>query len=180
MNNNLSSRAKRAVIAGMSHATSFELRPAHDTDAPGIIALIASAYAEYPGCILDVEKEEPDLLAVATAFGSRGGNFWVAIDAHQTVVGCVGWVPRQQKQAELKKLYVSASARRRGLASRLVELVEAAAREHGVTNLELWSDTRFSDGHAFYRANGFVQQPQTRELFDLSNTTEYHFLKSLS
>jgi putative acetyltransferase len=164
------------VVESSPSASAIELRVARDSDAAGIIALIGGAYAEYAGCVLDVESEEPDLLAIATAYARRGGNFWVAVNSNE-VVGCIGWAPRQQGWIELKKLYVSAAHRRQGIATQLLALVEAAASEHRVTALELWSDTRFLEGHHFYRANGFVQQPETRELFDLSETTEYRFVK---
>lgn len=159
--------------------SSHELRVARDSDGPGVISLIGSVYAEYPGCILDVEAEEPDLLAIATAYSRKGGNFWVAV-SDGAVIGCVGWVPGLlDRPSELKKLYVSGRCRRRGVASGLLALVEATARERGATTLELWSDTRFVDGHRFYSAMGFEQQRETRELFDLSNTTEYRFVKRL-
>jgi len=37
------------------------IRPASDADSKGVIEVIARAYAEYPGCILDVDREEPAL-----------------------------------------------------------------------------------------------------------------------
>ena len=50
-----------------------QLRPARDSDSAGVIALIGRVFAEYPGCVLDVEAEEPELRAPATHFD----RFWV-------------------------------------------------------------------------------------------------------
>jgi len=38
------------------------LRAARDADAADIIELIAAAYAEYPGCVLDIEADMPELI----------------------------------------------------------------------------------------------------------------------
>jgi putative acetyltransferase len=159
-------------------------RVARDADAAALIALIGSVYAEYPGCVLDVEREEPDLLAIASAYGARGGGFWVSIEPGGALVGSVGWLPstgalESRGWVQLRKLYVARSQRRQGLASALCARVEAAARERGAPGIELWSDTRFLDAHRFYAGRGFSQLPGSRQLFDLSQSSEYQFVKTL-
>ena len=48
------------------------IRPGRDDDAAGFIALIEACWAEYPGCILDVEAEAPHLRALASYYaGAR-------------------------------------------------------------------------------------------------------------
>jgi putative acetyltransferase len=159
----------------------FLIRAARDDDAEALIGLIGAVYAEYPGCVLDVEREEPDLLEIASAYARKGGGFWVAtIEATGAVVGCVGWSPSSASDrsgwVELRKLYVARAHRRKGLAGALCSRVEVAARERGARGIELWSDTRFLDAHRFYAGRGFRQQPGSRQLFDLSDSSEYHFL----
>lgn len=159
-------------------------RPARDSDRDGLIELIGAAFAEYPGCVLDVEREEPDLLAIASAYARHGGSFWVSIDPRSgALVGSVGWVPSRAPELagwlELRKLYVARSHRRMGLGSALVARVESAARERCAPGLELWSDTRFLDAHRLYARLGFERGPLTRQLFDLSQSSEYHFAKRL-
>jgi putative acetyltransferase len=161
------------------------IRVAGDSDAGGLIALIGDVYAEYPGCILDVDREEPDLRAIATAYAEKGGQFWVAVDdvLDERVVGCVGWSPSRDTSRpgwlELRKLYVARSHRRRGLAGALCEHVEAAARARSAPGIELWSDTRFEDAHRFYNRRGYERQSAVRQLFDLSQSSEYHFIRRL-
>jgi putative acetyltransferase len=157
-------------------------RPALDTDRDGLIALIAGAYAEYPGCVLDVEREEPDLLAIASAYARHGGEFWVSIEPERAaLVGSAGWVPSPAPEyrgwRQVRKVYVARDYRRAGLASSLLERIEAGARAAGAPGLELWSDTRFSDAHRLYERRGFTRGPATRELLDLSASVEYHFEK---
>ena len=158
-------------------------RPARDDDGAGLIQLIGGVFAEYPGCVLDVEREERDLLAIASAYGNRRGEFWVTLDpATGALIASVGWLPStapgHSQWLELRKLYVARRHRRRGLGSQLITRVESAAREQGAPGVELWSDTRFHDAHRLYARHGYQQGAQ-RELFDLSNSVEYHFQKSL-
>jgi putative acetyltransferase len=150
------------------------LRPATDADSPGIIELIGAVFAEYPGCVLDVDREEPELRTPASSFD----RFWV-VEEEGRIVACIGCALRGDI-TELKKLYVARAARRRGIGRRLVALVEETARGAGANRVELWSDTRFTDAHALYLALGYAQLPETRELHDLSRTVEHHFLKILA
>lgn len=162
--------------------TSLQIRAARDTDATGLIELIGSAYAEYPGCVLDVDREEPDLRAIASAYTRKGGGFWVTIEPQSgALVGSAGWLPSATYAGwiELRKLYVARAQRRRGLASELCARVEHVARERGAVGISLWSDTRFLDAHRFYAVRGYQKQPETRELHDLSLSVEYRFTKRL-
>ena len=155
------------------------IRDAGDADGSALIALIGACWAEYPGCILDVDREVPELRAIATHFANRGGRFWVVEDADR-IVGCIGVAPTPVVGIwELLKLYVAPAARRQGLGRRLTRLVEETVRGAGGRSVLLWSDTRFADAHRLYRRMGYVLCPDTRALNDLSNTVEYRFLKDL-
>ena len=149
------------------------IRPARDADSAAVIALIARVYGEYPGCILDVDREEPALRAPASSFD----RFWV-VEEGQHVVGCVGCA-LGKGVAELKKLYLDAPMRGRGLGRDLIALVEETARASGAERIELWSDTRFKTAHAVYERCGYRKTGRTRDLHDLSNSTEFHFEKDL-
>ena len=155
----------------------FTIRPVRDKDGPGVIALIAAAYADYPGCILDIDAECPDLRAPASGVKARGGAFWVAEKDGQ-VVGCVGYRPKEDA-VELIRLFVGHSARRQGLGARLVGLVEATARELGAARILLWTDTRFSDAHRLYERLGYGRGAMPRALNDISHTVEFHYRKAL-
>ena len=156
-----------------------EIRPALDSDALGLIALIGGVFDEYPGCVLDVEGEMPELLRIASDFREHAGSFWVA-ERDGRIVGSVGVTPaRDPAGAELKKLYVSKTERQSGLGGKLLGLVEAWAAEHDARFIDFWSDTRFTTAHAFYAKRGYVKGPTTRELHDKSNTVEFYFRKAL-
>jgi putative acetyltransferase len=58
-------------------------------------------------------------------------------------------------------------------------MVEREAARNSAAFVELWSDTRFLDAHRLYERLGYTRSPHTRELQDLSNSVEFHFLKHL-
>jgi putative acetyltransferase len=157
----------------------MNIREARDDDAPGLIALIGAVFAEYPGCVLDVDGEMPELRRIASSFAEAGGRFWVAARG-ALIVGCIGMAPASEAGGiELKKLYVARELRKSGLGSRLVDLVEAQARAERATFIDLWSDTRFTTAHGFYEKRGYTRSSQTRELHDKSATVEYYFRKAI-
>jgi GNAT superfamily N-acetyltransferase len=155
------------------------IREARDGDSADLIELIGGCYAEYPGCVLDVGHEEPWLRAPATAYARWQGRLWVA-ERDGRVVGSGGYRPRTPGVGGAHHLYVAPSERCRGLATRLLDLIEAETRSCGGHRLDLWSDTRFTDAHRLYQRLGFVRSPGARELGDLSGSVEYHFAKTLA
>ncbi|GAA3389899.1 GNAT family N-acetyltransferase [Cryptosporangium minutisporangium] len=154
------------------------IRPVADSDSAGLIELIGTVWGEYPGCVLDVDAEEPWLRAPASYYAANGGRMWVA-ELDGAIVGSVAIRSGAESDtAELKSLYVGAAARRHGLGEVLTSLAEEEAVRLGVRQVELWTDTRFADAHRFYARLGYTQLPGTRELHDLSGTVEYPFVKA--
>ena len=157
------------------------LRPARDLDAPGLIALVGGCFAEYPGCVLHVDDEEPSLLRPESAFARA----WVLVfrdEGDERVFGSIACSDVDidgRPGGELKKCYLHPFVRGRGWATRLVALVEAWARDRGHELVELWSDTRFRTAHAVYEHLGYVPSGRQRALHDRSATVEFHFRKRL-
>jgi putative acetyltransferase len=154
------------------------LRPVEDDDRDALIALVGAAYDEHPGCVLDLPGVDADLCAPATTAATRDGPWWVVTDGDE-VVASVGAGPLQGSSIELKRLYVAASHRRRGLAEVLVGVVERHAAALGASTVELWSDSRFAAAHRLYGRLGYLDSGQRRELHDPSETTEHRFVRRL-
>jgi putative acetyltransferase len=156
------------------------IRRADDSDSGQVTALIASCWVAYPGCILDIQGEEPILQAIASGFHAKSGEFWVACRG-AWVVGCVGvaLTPNGLADAELLKMYVHPRQRRQGLARTLERQAEVTAKIWGAKTLDLWTDTRFFEAHAFYASIGYSKTDSFRTLHDLSNTSEFHFIRTL-
>jgi putative acetyltransferase len=165
----------------MSDPVSFTLRDARDADAAALIDLIGGVFAEYPGCVLDVDGELPELRGVATAFARMRGRFWVAeAQGDGRVLGCGGYSPASEPGGiELRKLYVHKAIRRSGIGSAICDLVEGEARRRGLGFVDLWSDTRFETAHRLYERRGYVRGPVTRDLHDKSASVEYYFRLAL-
>ena len=156
------------------------IRDAIDGDAIGLIDLIAACWSEYPGVVLDVDGEAPELRAIATAYSRAGGRFWV-VEEGRRIVASVGAAPAAAPEGlELRKLYVLRALRRRGLGAKLCGLVEDEARARRLRFVDLWSDTRFADAHRLYERLGYRRGPATRALGDKSGTIEYYYRKELT
>lgn len=153
------------------------IRPAVDGDAEGIISLVDRCFSEYEGVYLDVDGEEPILNTFGSGFEAMGGQSWV-IERAGDIQACVGWSPVGEG-VELKKLYLDRNLRGQGLANSMLDLVLDAAHRHEAGHVELWSDTKFTRAHRFYEKNGFERTQEMRALNDISNTTEYRFIRQL-
>jgi predicted GNAT family N-acyltransferase/predicted GNAT family acetyltransferase len=168
--------------AGIEHVSMRKplpvVREVRDDDGDALIALIGGCWSEYPGVELHVDAEEPWLRAPAAAYRRWQGRMWV-VELDGDLVACCGTKPLGEGVVELKSMYVAARARRRGLARLLEGLVLQEARRRGASRVELWSDTRFLDAHATYRALGYTRLPGERDLHDLSHSQEFPFAKQL-
>lgn len=151
------------------------IRSGRDTDAPALIALIRRCWADYPGCVMDLDNEVPELRVLASFYAERAGALWVSDPVTATVaakpVGDAIW--------ELCKLYVHPDHHGTGLAHTLVDTAEAHARAHGAAAMELWTDTRFHRAHRFYEKRGYTRHGQPRFLHDLSNSWEHRYSRIL-
>jgi len=156
-------------------------RPARDDDAESLIAMVDGCYREYPGCVLLVDEEEPELNTPASTFAGWGGRFWVAEGDSGRIVASGGVAPAEAKgEYKIHKVYIAKDHRRRGLASQICALIEDWAGSQGADTMVLYTDTRFIEAQALYERLGYTRDlTKTRELGDASNTVEYFYLKSL-
>ncbi len=158
------------------------LRNGRDDDADGFIRLVDACWAEYPGCVMDLDGEVPELRALASYFARAGGRVWAA-EHDGVLVGMVATRPGQgasRSTWELCKMYVAATQRGTGVAVQLIAAAESHARAMGAATLDLWTDTRFDRAHRFYQRHGFVRAGAIRILNDKSNSLEFHYAKPVS
>jgi GNAT superfamily N-acetyltransferase len=159
------------------------LRAGRDGDAEGFIALISACWAEYPGCVMDLDGEVPELRALASYYGAKGGALWAAEQGGR-VVGMVGTAPLDGGAPgdvwEICKMYAYAAQRGTGLAQALIAAAEGHARGRGATAMRLWSDTRFDRAHRFYEKCSYVRAGPIRVLDDLSHSLEFEYGKPLA
>ncbi len=155
------------------------LRAGRDDEADAYIALIGACWAEYPGNIMDVDAELPELRALATYFSRSGGALWSA-EQDGRLVGMVATRPLGDGAWELCKMYADPALRGGGLAQRLIGAAEDFARGHGGTRMKLWTDTRFDRAHRFYEKQSYVRFGPLKVHNDLSSSIEFAYAKPLS
>ncbi len=133
--------------------------------------VVREVYDEY-GFTWEPEGYHADLFDIPGTY-QREGEFWVAVDEENRVLGCVGLlvfpeipgtpstvVTHEGKtrvaaaQGELVRLYVRPDARRLGVGTALVHTVREEARSRGVSRLEMWSDKRLVEAHDLYQKLG--------------------------
>jgi GNAT superfamily N-acetyltransferase len=94
----------------------------------------------------------------AAAFQRAGGYFVVATEAGQAV-GCGGFKPVAEGCAEIKRMFVRASARRLGIARQILRVLEAEARRRGFHSLVLETGRDNAGAIALYESEGYARTP---------------------
>jgi GNAT superfamily N-acetyltransferase len=156
----------------------WSIRSGRDTDAAGFIALIESCWSLYPGCVLDVDGEEPHLRALASYYAATGGALWVA-EQDDVVVGMVATQPLEGGAWEICKVYLTPDLHGGGLGHALLDIAETHAIAACAKRLALWSDTRFDRAHRFYENRSYVRSGPIRVLHDISHSLEYAYAKPI-
>jgi GNAT superfamily N-acetyltransferase len=78
----------------------------------------------------------------------------VAYDA-DTPIACGAWKRLDEETAELKRLYVLPEYRRKGVASGLIEVLEAHAAAAGISCMILETAVDTTDSHKLYLSAGY-------------------------
>ena len=93
-----------------------------------------------------------------TKYFGPGAGIWLARDG-AAVVGCIALRPLEEKAGcgEVKRLYVKPEYRGQGIAERLLEALEAYAREAGYGAIYLDSKDDLKTALRFYARHGYVE-----------------------
>ena len=73
---------------------------------------------------------------ISAYYGERDGGFWVVVKGDK-VVGTFGLERASDDAMELRRMYVDPSARRRGIARRMLQFAEDECRSRNVSRLQL-------------------------------------------
>jgi len=91
-------------------------------------------------------------------FEKAGGYFVIARAADYTV-GCGAFRPVGEQCAEIKRMFVRASARRRGIARQILRHLEEEVRRRGFRSIVLETGRANSEALALYEAEGYFPIP---------------------
>src|SRR5689334_23112520 len=117
--------------------------------------LLAAMVAEMNELYGDIEF--PGMPSATPAdFAPPDGTFLVGFHAGEPV--CAGGIKRiAPDAAEIKRMYVAPSARRRGVARTLLAALEDAARERGYAYVRLDTGPRQQHAMALYASAGYTE-----------------------
>lgn len=141
----------------------MEVRPALPTDLPALLRLydqLAEGFGHHPAAPASAEailaeiSAQPDrTLLVAVCDGEVAGTVDLALVRPSLTHGGQPW-------AAVENVVVDRRARRRGAGRALMEEAIRRAREAGCHRVQLLSNNRRTEAHAFYRALGFESSAQ--------------------
>jgi GNAT superfamily N-acetyltransferase len=177
-------------MADGGRAAAWSIRSGQDTNGPAAIALIWACWSAYPGVKMDVDREMPELHALATYYAGQGGALWVA-ETDGKLVGMIAARPiaahpiagrpiDDDATWEICRVYVDPSLHGSGLGHALLDHAERHAIASGAERLALWSDTRFDRAHRFYEKRAYVRHGPVRVLHDISNSLEFGYAKPVN
>jgi GNAT superfamily N-acetyltransferase len=141
---------------------------------------LCTAFEQYTARSL---REEID--RIPQYYGERGGSFWVVELGDGTLVGMFGLESAGGGAAELRRMYVAAHLRRRGVARAMLEQAEQVCCREGWDRIVLSTSELQQPALALYRAAGYrlireeIATAQTNKTVG-GRLRRYHFEKRLS
>ncbi len=88
----------------------------------------------------------------------RGRGFWLALSGSGELVGTFALQPSGEEAAELRRMYVGAAFRRRGVARAMLARAEALCIGWGFRGLHLTTSSLNGAAIELYRRSGFSQR----------------------
>ncbi|MBQ9264676.1 MAG: GNAT family N-acetyltransferase [Clostridia bacterium] len=107
------------------------------------------------GC---VPRLNEDLLDIPGNYLRPGGDFWLALDENDRVIGCIG-VQLHGTSARLHRLYVKADQKRQGIGSQLLAIAEQFAIQHDAneTVVHMGDPAHYWESTFFYAKHGYTE-----------------------
>lgn len=90
------------------------------------------------------------------AYIENGGNFWMALDENNNLLGTIGGKIINNETIEIKRMYVKKECRGQGIAQELLNTLECFAAENGFKYLILGTYERMERAIGFYKKNLFM------------------------
>jgi GNAT superfamily N-acetyltransferase len=100
-------------------------------------------------------RDAEHIFATSEVFSGDGAAWLVIYDDGQPVA-CGGLRPLAPDTGEIKRMFVSAAARRRGHARRLLAELEGIARDAGQTRIRLLTTELLPEAIALYESSGYT------------------------
>ena len=106
--------------------------------------------------ITTVPRKAPSAEPARTYTSARGpGTAWLVLFDGGRPAGCGGLREAEPGVGEIRRMFVSGSARRRGYGRRLLDALEARGRELGYARMRLFTTTMLVEARALYESAGY-------------------------
>ena len=139
----------------------MEIIPACSDDHLLAVRNLFVEYAEYLGVDLCFQGFQQELAGLPGDYAPPDGQLLLAIDGDRAV-GCVAIRKLGEGICEMKRLYVKAGHRGKGLGRRLAEAIITEARSNGYEKMRLDSLASLKEATGLYRSLGFIEIPSYR------------------
>ncbi len=138
-------------------STTIQIKPYTAYQQQGVIDLILGIQQGEFGVPITL-ADQPDLLTIETFYQSERGNFWCALTEEGQVVGTISLIDVGESFGTIRKMFVQAEYRGRelGLATLLLQTLEAHAATAGLTAIYLGTLDYLAAAQRFYARNGYA------------------------
>lgn len=104
--------------------------------------------------------EQDDIFQIETYYQAKGGNFWIALDDTNKVVGSIALLPLNENTAVLKKFFTYPEFRGQPqrLGAKLYQQLITFAKDNHFQRIVLDTPEGETRSHYFYEKNGFLQK----------------------
>ena len=140
-------------------SSEFLLRDATAADGAAIRAVVVTVMTEY-GLSSDLAGNDADLRDVVSSYRKRGGSFRVVTSVDGDIVGCGGLYPVDEREAEIRRMYLLPGARGAGVGRALLEELIAFAQERRFERVLLETASVLKEAISLYCKRGFVPIPR--------------------
>ncbi len=134
----------------------FRIIEYHDKYKDQIIDLILEIQNDEYSIDLSI-NEQSDLLNIKNEYISNGGNFWIAVDSDDNVVGTIALLKMSDEVAVLKKFFVDSRFRggEFGIGSNLYGTLLSFVEKNSIKHVILDTPAVATRSHNFYKKVGF-------------------------
>jgi GNAT superfamily N-acetyltransferase len=147
-------------------------REAAPEDLPAILHLLADdPLGKYREQAIEGDAVPAHSRTAFEAIAADPRNQLIVLEADGQVVGCMqltfipGLTYKGRERALIEGVRVSKAVRGRGLGKAIMEHAIGLARERGCALVQLTTDKRRAEAHAFYRALGFTASHEGMKLW---------------
>ncbi len=136
----------------------FKIIPFENKYKNKVIDLIISIQTQEFGIPISI-KDQPDLERISSFYQQDNGQFWIAINEFDEVVGTLGLIDISHSHVALRKMFVAEKFRGKsiGVAKKLLETAINWCKAKNVSKIYLGTTSSYLAAHRFYEKNNFKE-----------------------